>query len=154
MCDGQVYLLKPVMRVVDNLQVGTVAGTVDPTSSASNAVPSLSRVYPGNVYLFGPVTGTQPGTPDDYNLVWDDIKGGDALTSAMVNKNSFSYTIGFVPAGEYRLAYTCDTDDPEVDANEANLPVDADEAVTFAPADGVAVTVTAGQTATVNFPPQ
>ena len=41
-----------------------------------------------------------------------------------------------------------------MDANEANLPVDADEVVTFTPADGVAVTVTAGQTATVDFPPQ
>ena len=82
------------------------------------------------------------------------MNGGNALTSAMVDENSFSYTIGFVPAGEYRLAYTCDKDDPEVDANEANLPENADEVVTFTPADGVAVTVTAGQTATVNFPPQ
>jgi hypothetical protein len=93
-------------------------------------------------------------TPDDDDLVWDDVNGDNALTSAMVDENSFSYTIGFVPAGEYRLAYTCDKDDPEVDANEANLPVDADEVVRFTPADGVAVTVTAGQTATVNFPPQ
>ena len=30
-CDGQAFLLKPVLRVVDNLQVGTITGTVDPT---------------------------------------------------------------------------------------------------------------------------
>jgi len=154
-CDGQAYQLKPVLRVVDNLEVGAITGTVSSDfMTAAQCEPSPSGVYPGNVYLFGPVTDTEPGTPDDDDLVWDDVNGDNALTSAMVDENSFSYTIGFVPAGEYRLAYTCDKDDPEVDANEANLPVDADEVVTFTPADGVAVTVTAGQTATVNFPPQ
>lgn len=154
-CDSQAYQLKPVLRVVDNLEVGAITGTVSSQfMTAAQCEPSTSGVYPGNVYLFGPVTDTEPGTPDDDDLVWDDMNGDNALTSAMVDENSFSYTIGFVPAGEYRLAYTCDKDDPEVDANEANLPVDADEAVTFTPADGVAVTVTAGQTATVNFPPQ
>ena len=69
--------------------------------------------------------------------------GDDALTSAMVDPDTLSYTIGFVPAGSYRLAYTCDDDEPDVD-----------EVVTFTPADGVAVTVTAEQTATVDFPPQ
>ena len=31
-CDGQAYQLKPVLRVVDNLEVGTITGTVDSTS--------------------------------------------------------------------------------------------------------------------------
>ena len=30
-CDGQAYMLKPVLRVVDNLEVGTITGTVDST---------------------------------------------------------------------------------------------------------------------------
>ena len=121
-CDGQAYQLKPVLRVVDNLEVGTITGTVDSTFIAGQCESTTSGVYPGNVYLFGPVTETEPGTPDDYDGIWDDLNGADALASAMVDANSFSYTIGFVPAGNYRLAYTCDTDDPEVDANEANLP--------------------------------
>jgi Domain of unknown function (DUF4382) len=152
-CDGQAYQLKPVLRVVDNLEVGTIAGTVDATFITGQCDSTTSGVYPGNVYLFGPVTETEPGTPDDYDGIWDDPNGGDALASAMVDENSFGYTIGFVPAGEYRLAYTCDEDDAEVDANEANVPDGADETVVFTPADGVTVTVTAGQTATVDFPP-
>jgi hypothetical protein len=152
-CDGQAYMLKPVLRVVDNLEVGTITGTVDPTFIASQCESTTSGAYPGNVYLFGPVTETEPGTPDDYDGIWDDPNGADALSSAMVDADSFGYTIGFVPAGNYRLAYTCDTDDPEVDANEANLPVDADEVVTFTPAEGLMVTVTADQTATADFPP-
>jgi len=152
-CDGQAYLLKPVLRVVDNLEVGTITGTVDPTFIAGQCESTTSGVYPGNVYLFGPVTETEPGTPDDYDGIWDDPNGADALASAMIDADSFGYTIGFVPAGNYRLAYTCDTDDPEVDANEANLPMDADEVVTFTPAEGLMVTVTAEQTATAYFPP-
>jgi hypothetical protein len=152
-CDGQAYQLKPVLRVVDNLEVGTIAGTVDATFITGQCDPPTPGVYPGNVYLFGPVTETEPGTPDDYDGIWDDPNGADALASAMVDENSFGYTIGFVPAGEYRLAYTCDEDDAEVDANEANVPDGADETVVFTPADGVTVTVTAGQTATVDFPP-
>ena len=152
-CDGQAYMLKPVLRVVDNLEVGTITGTVDSTFIASQCESTTSGVYPGNVYLFGPVTETEPGTPDDYDGIWDDPNGDDALASAMVDADSFGYTIGFVPAGNYRLTYTCDTDDPEVDANEANLPMDADEAVTFTPAEGLMVTVTAEQTATADFPP-
>jgi hypothetical protein len=51
------------------------------------------------------------------------------------------------------LGYTCDDDDVDINADDANLPVDADEEVNFTPAEGVAVSVVAGQTATVNFPP-
>jgi len=143
-CDGQAYVLKPVLRVVDNLEVGTITGTVDGTFITGQCESTTSGVYPGNVYLFGPVTVTQLGTPDDYDGIWDDMNGGDdALTSAMVDPDTLSYTIGFVPAGNYRLAYTCDDDEPDVD-----------EVVTFTPADGVAVTVTAEQTTTVDFPPQ
>jgi len=151
-CDGQAYQLKPVLRVVDNLEVGTIAGTVDSTFIAGRCDSTTSGVYPGNVYLFGPVTETEPGTPDDYDGIWDDPNGADPIASAMVDENSFGYTIGFVPAGEYRLAYTCDEDDAEVDANAANLPDGADEAVAFTPADGVTVTVTAGQITPVDFP--
>jgi hypothetical protein len=29
-CDGQAFLLKPVLRVIDNLEVGAITGRVDP----------------------------------------------------------------------------------------------------------------------------
>ena len=152
-CDGQAYKLKPVLRVVDSLEVGTITGTVDPTFIAAQCGEETSGVYPGNVYLFGPVTETDLGTPDDYDGIWDDPNGNDASASAMVSPDTLGYTIGFVPAGEYRVAYTCDDDDAEVDADEANLPDGADEVVVFTPEDGATVTVTAEQTATADFPP-
>ena len=154
-CDGQAYMLKPVLRVVDSLEVGVISGTVDSTfaASAEQCGTTTTGPYPGNVYLFGPVTETNPGTPDDYDGVWDDPNGDDPIASAMVDPNTLGYTIGFVPAGNYRMTYTCDNDEPDIDADQPDLPQGADEVVELTPADGVDVTVTAGQTTTVDFPP-
>jgi hypothetical protein len=151
-CDGQAYVLKPVVRLVDNLDVGTISGAVDPNLITAQCGDSVENgVYPGNVYLFGPVTETYLGTPDDYDVVENDANGIDPLTSAMVDPDTFSYTIGFVPAGDYRVAYTCDADDALVDADAADDPVGNDEVVEFTPPDGAPVTVTAGGTATADF---
>jgi hypothetical protein len=133
-CNNQAFMLKPVLRIVDNLQVGTIAGDVDPNLIAVRCAGSDQDPYPGNVYLFGPIPAGANVTPDDYD---DD---GDALTSAMVHPDTFRYTIGFVPAGNYRVAYTCDLDDTEID-----------EDVTFTPPEGIAVTVTPNATQEVDF---
>ena len=84
-CDGQAYFLKPVLRIVDNLQVGTITGTIDPTlvSTQCTDASTVAQVAPGNLYLFGPYsTGATPPVPDDFDLV--DADGADALASAMV----------------------------------------------------------------------
>jgi hypothetical protein len=150
-CDGQAYLLKPVLRVIDNLEVGAISGSIDPALVAEACPVDLSAPYPGNVYLFGPVPVEAAITPDDYDQVVDDPNGDDALTSALVDPDTFEYTIGFVPAGNYVAAYTCDRDSVEVDADAADDPVDDDEIVEFTPVDGAAVTVTADTTSVVNF---
>jgi hypothetical protein len=150
-CDGQAYVLKPVVRMVDNLEVGTISGAVDPNLITAQCGDSVENgVYPGNVYLFGPVTDTYAGTPDDYDAVEND-PDVDPLTSAMVNPDTFGYTIGFVPAGDYRVAYTCDADDALVDADAPDDPSGNDEVEEFTPPDGAPVTVTAGGTATADF---
>jgi len=150
-CGGQVFLLKPVLRVIDNLQVGSISGTVDAALIGAACPADLSAPYPGNVYLFGPVPTGVTVTPDDYDGIVDDPNGDDALTSARVDPNTFEYTIGFVPAGNYVIAYTCDNDSVEVDANAPDDPPGADEAVEFSPAAGTTVTVTADTTSVVNF---
>lgn len=154
-CDGQVFLLRPVVRVVDRLEVGRIAGSVDPTFVTEQCGPAdtQSGIYPGNVYLFGPLPEGEVVVPDDYDMVASDPNGEDALASAMVRETDLGYTIAFVPAGNYQLAYTCDADDADIDANADNLPVDADEVVNFTPPEGVVVSVSAGQTSTVDFPP-
>jgi hypothetical protein len=157
-CDGQAFLLKPVLRVVDNLQVGTITGMVDPTF--------IGQVCPagelGNVYLFGPYTAESPPPnpplPDDVDA--NDADGLNPITSAMValdGSSNAAYTIGFVPAGNYVAAYTCSTEITDADDyNPASPPAPPPVAggpFIFTPEAGVPVTVTAGQTTNVDFPP-
>ena len=83
--------------------------------------------------------------PDDL----DDSPANDPITTAHVDAaNNYAYTIGFVPAGNYAVAYTCDADDVTQDAGAPG----ATEVVTFTPAAGKPVAVTADATATLNFP--
>ena len=145
-CNGQAYMLKPSMRMVDNLQVGTISGTVDASLVAAGTCPT-STATPGNVYLFGPYTDTAP-TPDDVD--GDSTDGADPLTTAAVTldgNSNYVYTIGFVPVGKYIVAYTCDADDSTLDANAQPPP----ETVNFTPVAGLPADVTANQTTTVNF---
>jgi hypothetical protein len=145
-CGGQNYLLKPALRVVDTLEVGTISGNVDFALRSSPAC-TASAVTPGSVYLFGPYASTDPALlPDDYDA--NDADGVNAITSALVDAATGDYTIGFVPAGQYVVAYTCDADDVTVD-DTANTP----PTVTFTPATGANVTVEGNATSTVDFAP-
>jgi hypothetical protein len=148
-CDGQAYFLKPVLRLVDNLQVGSITGTVDPTLVGQQCTDSsvLAQVAPGNVYLFGPYASLPAPIPDDVD--GNAIDGEDPIASAAVALDAAGnhvYTIGFVPAGNYVLAYTCSPDQSDVDAD-----TDADEVVTFVPEAGAMAAVSVNQATTVNF---
>jgi len=150
-CGNQAYLLKPILRMVNNLQVGAISGTVDENLILRECVSSATAPYPGNVYLFGPIAaGTSDTTvmPDDYDAVPTDPNGADALVSAMVDPTTGNYTIGFVVPGRYKLAYTCDMDDAEVDADLVTNP---EETVDFMPPEGIAVDVVANTTKDVDF---
>ena len=157
-CDGQAYFLKPVLRVVDNLQVGSITGVVDPAlvAAACEADPADPNKA-GNVYLFGPYEAAEQvpaNVPDDVDGAEAD--GADPIDTAIVDPATGAYTFGFVEADKkYALAYTCDEDASDVDADLANTPsAEADEVVTFTPPtpDEPAL-VTTNQTTQVNFSP-
>ena len=104
-------MLKPVLRVVDNLEVGTITGTVTrDLHDRGQCGPTPSGVYPATCTCSAR-SPTEPGTPDDTTDLGRP-EGGDALTSAMVDPNTLQLHDRFRPAGDYRLAYTCDNDDP------------------------------------------
>jgi hypothetical protein len=147
-CGGQAFLLKPALRMVDNLQVGAIGGVVDSSLVTSQCASSTEAPYPGNVYLFGPVPANGSVVPDDYDGLEEDPSQADAITSAKVSQDDFSYSIGFVPVGTYVVAYTCDLDDTALDADAQPTPP---ETVRLTPTEGTAVTVTVNQTAVVNF---
>lgn len=153
LCGGQAYMLKPVLRVVDNLEVGSVAGRVDPALMANRACAAPESTNAGVVYLFGPYTTPTPVADD---LDGSSADGADPIVTANVDKATFQYAIGFVPKGKYVVAYSCDRDDATVDADtdqSATPPPAVDEVVNFEPAVGRPIEVMAGQATQADFAP-
>jgi len=102
---GGAYILRPTLRLVDNLTVGTVTGDIDATLIASACGEEAENN--GAVYLY---TGTVETA--------EDINGTDTdpLATAMVDDEG-TYEIGFIPEGQYSAAYTCDSaqDNPQAE---------------------------------------
>ena len=108
------YILKPALRIVDNSHVGHVSGIVDrklfdQTNCSAGA--DRNTGVGGAVYLY-----------NKWNVTIDDAGSANPpLTSALVDLNIgtglLDYEIGFVEAGEYTVAFTCESldDDPEND---------------------------------------
>ena len=129
-------ILRPTLRLVDDNTAGALIGTV--ASGIITTDPDCDGVeYVGAVYVF-----------DNGDAV-DDLDGtDDPVTSARVpNDGVYSYTVAFLPEGDYSIAFTCDADidDPEKDADTdpTDGPVDF---IGEAP-----VTITAGKTTTHSF---
>jgi hypothetical protein len=118
------YKLKPVIRMVDNVEVGHIAGTIDSTLLSDNFCTDAS------VYLF---SGSDT-TPTDIN----GDTGPEMIANMDVSNNQ--YALGFVVAGDYTVSLVCDVvDDPEA----------ADTLVFLASRN---VTVIASETATADLP--
>jgi len=123
---GDPYLLKPVLRLVNNLEVGTIEGTVAPALVVADCMPA--------VYLF---TGADV-LPDDIGSAKPPL----ATTAVNLDEvtGAWRFTVAFVPAGPYTLGFTCAADDDGAET---------DDAITFA--SPINAAVTAGQTTTVEF---
>lgn len=140
---GPNYTFKPVLRLVDNVQVGTLSGTFDTQTLAS--IPACANkapvvyVYPGNV------------TPDDTYVPatgsTDAATGPLTTSTATLNSSSlYAYKVGFLTAGTYTVAFTCNADDPAVHDTIQTPPT-----VVFRRYANNPVTITAKQTTTANF---
>jgi len=126
------YLLKPVLRIVDNLRVGSLQGTVANTLVPTGCTPQ--------VYLF---TGANV-VPDDLDVAAaPDV---DPLVSVPVTLDAASgeyrFRVAFLEAGDYTAAFTCDgaLDTPEgeetlvfVGTRNVSVTANASTAITFAP---------------------
>lgn len=136
------YLMKPVLRMTNNIETGTIEGSFAPATLAG--IPACTGVAP-SVYLF---EGSGV-TPDDlYNPVDatpDTAPEVDPLVTATayLNEAVYEYKVAYVAEGTYTVAFTCNNDDPAVDENTTTP-------LTFT-TYGMPVVVTAGQTSTVDF---
>lgn len=133
------YLLRPSLRLIDNSEVGTIAGTVDDQLVMADSCTNDLSADEGNaVYLYegadaspGDVLVDEQGDPVERDAE------DNPVTTASVEQNddtgAFEYTIGFVAEGEYTVAFTCQAldDAPDVDDDLAfeqptNVTVEAD----------------------------
>ena len=130
----QDYILKPALRLIDNVQAGTISGSVALSTLQSNS--ACLAGYSGSgplpnadVYIFsGTVTPSSTLTP----VVEPEI--------TLSSSGSYSYNQPFLLAGGYTLAVAC-----------TSTSSTGTTTTTFLPAAGMTATVTANQTTTVNF---
>jgi hypothetical protein len=126
------FMLKPSLRLVNNLEVGAISGQVDyaQISSTRSADDTLANCeYEGSVYVY---SGADV-TPTDLNV---NNEEGNPLMVVPVEADPdsvfYNYTAAFLPAGDYTIAYSCQEDDNEVDDSiefegEQNVTVVANE---------------------------
>lgn len=94
------YVLRPTLRLVDNVTVGEIAGTVDSTLISTACGDDESNPYPGSVYIF---SGADQA-PDDIG------SDNEPLAAVPVDPDTLGYIAAFLPDDEYTVAYTCDED--------------------------------------------
>lgn len=103
---SQAYLMRPTLRVVDDANVGAIAGVIDSTLVTEECLPK--------VYIF---SGSGI-TPDDLE---EAAAAGDVdplLVASVGVENgatSYAYHAAFLPPGPYTVAFTCSDDDPTAD---------------------------------------
>lgn len=100
---GSEYLLKPALRLVDNLQVGSISGTVNYTPGMEGCDSE------GFAYIY---EGSDAQVSDlDVN-----VEGGPLVTTPVKLNDStgvYEYKVGFLEEGEYTVSYSCQLDDNE-----------------------------------------
>lgn len=117
-------VLRPTIRLVNNVEAGTLTGQVDnDLATANSCAPS--------VYVFD--DGVMPNAIDGTD---------DPVATAMVNtetdatgQTEYRYTVGFLLAGDYEVAFTCN-------------------GVDFEPMAGKPAAITEKTVTTVNFLPE
>jgi hypothetical protein len=125
------YLLKPVLRLVDSLRIGTISGTVPTSLITSSCTTPFVYVFAGSGV-----------TPDDMDS--DPAPDVDPVVSVPVQLNTttgeWRFRVPFLEVGSYTVAFTCNGG---LDTPEGN------ETLSFTPT--VNVTVSANQTVSVGL---
>ena len=111
------YMLKPSLRLVNNLEVGSISGQVDVALIRSTRLEDdgvADCEYDGAVYVF---SGENAET-SDLNV---NNEEGNPLMIVPVELDDesslYSYTAAFLPEGNYTISYSCQEDNNEEDDN-------------------------------------
>jgi hypothetical protein len=115
------YLLRPALRITDNSTTGSISGVVDEALvMAEECTNDLGNDQGVAVYLY---EGTDAVTGDIHvNDNGGTIGNDNPLTTSNVRLDTesglFTYSIGFVPAGNYTAALTCQALDDAPDQSD------------------------------------
>ena len=133
------YHLKPVLRLIDMSESGSIVGTVE--ASLLTAEGCHGDVNTGDgfaVYVYEGGEGT---------IIGEEGSADAPMTSADVSLNGvtalWEYVVGFVAEGEYTVAFTCQAGDDS--AEEAN------DGIEFVESADSPTTVIVDQDSTVDF---
>lgn len=148
------YVLKPVLRLMDELQLGRLAGSVNLRALAAVQLGDAAPITDckAGLYLFAGGSAT----PDDMD--GDAADGVDPVVYRPVAwdgiNDSTAWEIAMVEAGEYTLAATCQFDKDVADANDYNPSANEGQPgyQTMKWSTKTGVVVTANQTTSVDLP--
>ncbi len=134
--EGEDAKMRPTVRLVNNIEVGTLTGDVDSGLVDGCPAPADDSNAPGPmVFVFN--DGVTPNAIEAADAPADD---NDPVATAKVETlenldgtTSYDYTVGFLPEGNYEAAFTCDGTE-------------------FQPREGKPVTIRVGEVTTVPFP--
>ncbi|MFV8571847.1 DUF4382 domain-containing protein [Marinobacter sp. SBS5] len=106
------FMLKPVLRLVNNLEVGKITGEVNYAEINQSAEANCSANYEGSVYVY---EGADV-EPIDLNVNRD---GNNPLMVIPVSDEDadsrHEWTAAFLTEGTYTVSYSCQLDDNEKD---------------------------------------
>lgn len=102
------YMLRPALRLVNNLEVGSITGEVD--YSGINSGP-VECEYEGSVYIY---SGADV-TPTDLNVNNEEGPLMVVPVSNEENDSLYNYTAAFLTEGAYTVSYSCQFDENEQD---------------------------------------
>lgn len=114
------YFLKPVLRLVQNINTGTISGTVDSQLLVGANCSDQDPLTGNSVYVFA-----------GENITPDDIDGNEPepVTTALLNFNNetgiYNYEVGFLSEGDYTLALSCSADLDNIDTDDSTVLFDA-----------------------------
>ena len=130
-----IYHLRPTLRVVETAASGNLSGSVDSTLISSLGGETGCAVY---VYDGSNVLANDIYLPEGSALPFEHH---NPVATAMMDATTHQYTVGYLAAGDYTAALTCDAENDNASTQ--------DPGVTF---HGTAnITIQSGQTTTHDF---
>jgi hypothetical protein len=143
----QAYLLRPALRLIDDVQAGAISGTIALSTLQGHSPSCLDNSgnpTTAHVYIFSGAGATLTDIQIDPTTGLPPAGHVNPIVTPSITYSSstqqYVYVQPLLLTGTYTLAVACGTDDPS-----------SADTLAFAPSGGVTATVTANQLTAVNF---